>query len=138
MAEIIVPELAESITEGTVSRWLKQPGEAVERGEFIVELETDKVNVEIISEEAGTVQELLAEEGDTVEVGQVIAIVGEGSGAPAASAPEAEAQPVKENVPAAAEATATTTTTTDDRTLASPAARKLAREKGIDLSLIHI
>ncbi|MDS9471225.1 2-oxoglutarate dehydrogenase complex dihydrolipoyllysine-residue succinyltransferase [Sporosarcina pasteurii] len=137
MAEIIVPELAESITEGTVSRWLKQPGEAVERGEFIVELETDKVNVEIISEEAGTVQELLAEEGDTVEVGQVIAIVGEGSGAPAASAPEAEAQPVKENVPAAAEATATTTTTTDDRTLASPAARKLAREKGIDLAAIN-
>ena len=85
MAEIIVPELAESITEGTISRWIKQPGENVERGEFIVELETDKVNVEIISEEAGIVQEHLAAEGDTVEVGQVIAIVGEGSGAPAAS-----------------------------------------------------
>ncbi|WP_075527836.1 2-oxoglutarate dehydrogenase complex dihydrolipoyllysine-residue succinyltransferase [Sporosarcina ureilytica] len=133
MAEIIVPELAESITEGTVSRWLKQPGEAVERGEFIVELETDKVNVEIISEEAGTVQELLAEEGDTVEVGQVIAIVGEGSGAPAASAPKAEAQPTKEDAPAPAEATATA----DERTLASPAARKLAREKGIDLAAIN-
>ena len=81
MAEIIVPELAESITEGTISQWLKQPGETVERGEFIVELETDKVNVEIISEEAGVVQEHLAAEGDTVEVGQVIAIVGAGSGA---------------------------------------------------------
>ena len=45
MAEIIVPELAESITEGTISQWLKKPGETVERGEFIVELETDKVNV---------------------------------------------------------------------------------------------
>ena len=88
MAEIIVPELAESITEGTISQWLKQPGESVERGEFIVELETDKVNVEIISEEAGIVQEHLAAEGDTVEVGQVIAIVGEGSGTPAASAPQ--------------------------------------------------
>ena len=95
MAEIIVPELAESITEGTISQWLKQPGESVERGEFIVELETDKVNVEIISEEAGVVQEHLAAEGDTVEVGQVIAIVGEGSGSPAASAPKAEEAPAK-------------------------------------------
>ena len=92
MAEIIVPELAESITEGTIAQWLKQPGDTVEKGEFIVELETDKVNVEIISEEAGIVQEHLAEEGDTVQVGQVIAIVGAGSGAPAAapSAPKAE------------------------------------------------
>ena len=93
MAEIIVPELAESITEGTIAQWLKQPGETVEKGEFIVELETDKVNVEVISEEAGVVQEHLAAEGDTVEVGQVIAIVGAGSGAPAAApaAPAAEA-----------------------------------------------
>ncbi len=71
-------------------------------------LETDKVNVEIISEEAGVVQEHLAAEGDTVEVGQVIAIVGEGSGAPAAAAtpaPKAEAAPVAkvEETPAAVE-----------------------------------
>src|SRR3954447_221338 len=87
VAEIRVPELAESITEGTVAQWLKQPGDNVEKGEFIVELETDKVNVEIISEEAGIVQEHLAGEGDTVQVGQVIAIVGSGSGAPAVAAP---------------------------------------------------
>ena len=94
MAEIIVPELAESITEGTIAQWLKQPGDTVEKGEFIVELETDKVNVEVISEEAGVVSELLAAEGDTVQVGQVIAVVGAGSGAaatPAApKAPEAQ------------------------------------------------
>ena len=134
MAEIIVPELAESITEGTISRWNKQPGENVERGEFIVELETDKVNVEIISEEAGIVQEHLAAEGDTVEVGQVIAIVGEGSGAPAAPAPKAETASTEkvEEAPAAVEASGV-----EDRTLASPAARKLAREKGIDLAAIN-
>ena len=86
MAEIIVPELAESITEGTIAQWLKQPGETVEKGEFIVELETDKVNVEVISEEAGVVKEILAAEGDTVQVGQVIAIVGAGSGAAPAPA----------------------------------------------------
>lgn len=133
MADIIVPELAESITEGTIASWLKQPGDTVERGEFIVELETDKVNVEIISEEAGVVQELLFEEGDTVEVGQVIARVGEGGAAPA---PKAEAaaeskEETKEEAPAVEE------TSAEERTLASPAARKLAREKGIDLAAVN-
>ncbi|MFC7783781.1 2-oxoglutarate dehydrogenase complex dihydrolipoyllysine-residue succinyltransferase [Rossellomorea sp. GCM10028870] len=132
MAEIKVPELAESITEGTIAQWLKQPGDYVEKGEYIVELETDKVNVEVISEEAGTIQELKADEGDTVEVGQVIAIVGAGGEAPAtpetqenASAPKQEEKktevaPAKEDK--------------KNRPIASPAARKLAREKGIDLS----
>ncbi|MDV6377112.1 2-oxoglutarate dehydrogenase complex dihydrolipoyllysine-residue succinyltransferase [Sporosarcina sp. GW1-11] len=133
MAEIRVPELAESITEGTIAKWLKQPGENVDKGEFIVELETDKVNVEVISEEAGVLSELLAAEGDTVEVGQVIAIVGEGSGAPAQQAPQAA--PAQEAAPAAAPAAAAVEeTTTADRTIASPAARKLAREKGINLA----
>ncbi|PUB13940.1 2-oxoglutarate dehydrogenase complex dihydrolipoyllysine-residue succinyltransferase [Paenisporosarcina sp. OV554] len=147
MAEIKVPELAESITEGTIAQWLKQVGDSVEKGEFIVELETDKVNVEVISEEAGVVQELLFAEGDTVEVGQVIAVVGEGSGSgdttknPVEADPaEADApvksveQPKAEKVapaPAAKEETSST-----DRTIASPAARKLAREKGIDLNAV--
>jgi 2-oxoglutarate dehydrogenase E2 component (dihydrolipoamide succinyltransferase) len=133
VAEIRVPELAESITEGTIAQWLKQPGETVEKGEFIVELETDKVNVEVISEEAGVVQEHLAAAGDTVEVGQVIAIVGAGSGAPAA-APAASAAPAPqaEVAPAPVEEDASAT----DRTIASPAARKLAREKGIDLAAV--
>ncbi len=138
MAEIIVPELAESITEGTIAKWLKQPGDNVDKGEFIVELETDKVNVEVISEEAGILSELLFAEGDTVEVGQVIAIVGEGSGAPAqAPATEAAAPaPVaKEETPAPAVAAAEETSSAD-RTIASPAARKMAREKGIDLASV--
>ncbi|MCG3088806.1 2-oxoglutarate dehydrogenase complex dihydrolipoyllysine-residue succinyltransferase [Sporosarcina cyprini] len=141
MAEIRVPELAESITEGTIAKWLKQPGESVEQGEFIVELETDKVNVEVISEEAGVIQELLAAEGDTVEVGQVIAIVGAGSGAPAQSAPapKAEEAPAVKEAPAetpAPAAAAATEESSSDRTIASPAARKLAREKGIDLASV--
>ncbi|AQU79428.1 dihydrolipoamide succinyltransferase [Planococcus faecalis] len=143
MAEIKVPELAESITEGTIAQWLKQPGESVEKGEFIVELETDKVNVEVISEEAGVVQELLAQEGDTVEVGQVIAIVGEGSGEAAKpkteEAPKSE-EPAKTVAPATQEPVekdpAAEEQSSSDRTIASPAARKLAREKGIDLAAI--
>ncbi len=149
MAEIKVPELAESITEGTIAQWLKQPGDTVEKGEFIVELETDKVNVEVISEEAGVVQELLFAEGDTVEVGQVIAVVGEGSGSGSSTNNPVEADPaesdtpitketdessskeVVKTVPAAKEEVSST-----DRTIASPAARKLAREKGIDLQSV--
>ncbi|MDN7241019.1 2-oxoglutarate dehydrogenase complex dihydrolipoyllysine-residue succinyltransferase [Planococcus sp. N028] len=142
MAEIKVPELAESITEGTIAQWLKQPGETVEKGEFIVELETDKVNVEVISEEAGVVQEHLAQEGETVEVGQVIAIVGAASGAgeSSAPAPKAEEPSAKAEAPATMEPVAKDPAaeeqTSSDRTIASPAARKLAREKGIDLAAI--
>lgn len=148
MAEIKVPELAESITEGTIAQWLKQPGDTVEKGEFIVELETDKVNVEVISEEAGVVQELMAAEGDTVEVGQVIAIVGEGSGEAAASEPAEQKEeetkstgvPAETSAPATQEAVeeapAAEEQSSSDRTIASPAARKLAREKGIDLASI--
>ena len=135
MADIIVPELAESITEGTIAQWLKQPGDTVEKGEFIVELETDKVNVEVISEEAGVVSELLAAEGDTVQVGQVIAVVGAGSGSTASAptaAPEAKEETKAPEAPKAAPV-AEETSSEQDRTIASPAARKLAREKGINL-----
>lgn len=135
MAEIKVPELAESITEGTIAQWLKKPGDHVEKGEYIVELETDKVNIEVISEEAGVVQELKASEGDTVQVGDVIAVV-EAGAASGAQQTSSEEQKVAEEEQAPAQP-ATEETTKDqgkDRPIASPAARKLAREKGIDLN----
>jgi 2-oxoglutarate dehydrogenase E2 component (dihydrolipoamide succinyltransferase) len=139
VAEIIVPELAESITEGTIAQWLKQPGDTIEKGEFIVELETDKVNVEVISEEAGVVSELLFAEGDTVQVGEVIAKVGAGSSSQASAPTPVEKAPEVEKAveaPKAAAPVAVEATTEQDRTIASPAARKLAREKGINLSEI--
>ncbi|MGN7477426.1 2-oxoglutarate dehydrogenase complex dihydrolipoyllysine-residue succinyltransferase [Solibacillus silvestris] len=138
MAEIKVPELAESITEGTIAQWVKKVGDRVEKGEFIVELETDKVNAEIISEEAGVLTQILAEEGDTVLVGQVIAVVEAGEGAapaPAAPAKEEAAAPAQE-APKAAPAPVAVEETSGERVIASPAARKLAREKGIDLAAI--
>ncbi|OIK05966.1 2-oxoglutarate dehydrogenase complex dihydrolipoyllysine-residue succinyltransferase [Bacillus sp. MUM 13] len=144
MAEVKVPELAESITEGSIAQWLKQPGDTVEKGDYILELETDKVNVEIISDYSGTLKELLAEEGDTVQVGQAIAVVDEsGSKAAPAEAPAETAAPVSTEAPKAAEAKTEPITTEPkeetkqdpaQRTIASPAARKLAREKGINLS----
>lgn len=142
VADIIVPELAESITEGEIVRWVKQVGDHVDKGEFIVELETDKVNAEIISEEAGVLTEILAQEGDVVEVGAVIAKVEAGG---AAAAPTPKEEPKQEEAPKAEEpkqeapqaaAPVVEETTSNDRVIASPAARKLAREKGINLSEI--
>ncbi|WP_107942782.1 2-oxoglutarate dehydrogenase complex dihydrolipoyllysine-residue succinyltransferase [Metasolibacillus fluoroglycofenilyticus] len=140
MAEIKVPELAESITEGTIAQWVKKVGDQVEKGEFIVELETDKVNAEIISEEAGVLTQILAAEGDTVLVGQVIAVVEAGEGAAPAPATEeaapAQAAPAQEVPKAPAAPAPVAETTSNERVVASPAARKLAREKGIDLAAV--
>ncbi|MEX3623255.1 2-oxoglutarate dehydrogenase complex dihydrolipoyllysine-residue succinyltransferase [Viridibacillus arvi] len=140
MAEIIVPELAESITEGTIAQWVKKPGDKVEKGEFIVELETDKVNAEIISEEAGILKEILAEEGDTVLVGAVIAIVEAGDAAatpaPTPAVEEAAPAPAVEAPKAAPAPVVVEEASSTERVIASPAARKLAREKGIDLASV--
>lgn len=142
--EIKVPELAESITEGTVASWLKQPGDHVEKGEAIVELETDKVNIEVPSDEAGTLTEVMAAEGDTVRVGETIAVISAGGEAPASKPAVAETaqEPSKEAPKAEAKTeqpvavAATESTSVADRPIASPAARKLAREKGIDLAQV--
>lgn len=144
MAEIKVPELAESITEGTIAQWLKKPGDYVEKGESICELETDKVNVEIMAEESGVLQQLLANEGDTVAVGQAIAIIGEGTAAASAAAPQAAPKSVEETetvMPAdraeqQAPQPAAVAQAPGQRPVASPAARKMAREKGIDLTQV--
>ncbi|GIN70163.1 dihydrolipoyllysine-residue succinyltransferase component of 2-oxoglutarate dehydrogenase complex [Bacillus sp. J14TS2] len=138
MAEIKVPELADSITEGTIAQWLKQPGDHVDKGEYIVELETDKVNLEVISEEEGTLQELKAAEGDTVQVGEVIAIVGAGESKADNKDTSANEKP-EEKVTEEQTPEATPEKETEEkkeRTIASPAARKLAREKGIDLTQV--
>lgn len=150
MAEIKVPELAESITEGTIAKWLKNTGEQVEKGEYLVELETDKVNIEIISDFSGTLTEQKFSEGDTVRVGETIAVVEEGVGqaAPAAVSEQAPQPPaaVRTEVPPAPPNNTGSVETagiqqdrkeeSGKRPIASPAARKLAREKGINLQEI--
>ncbi len=150
MAEVKIPELAESITEGTIATWLKGVGDSVEKGENILELETDKVNVEVISEEAGVITELKAEEGDTVEVGQVVALVDEsGEAAPAEEKkeddPAESGNDEKEESPKEQPKQESKDESKDDETsdessgriVASPAARKLAREKGLSLEEIN-
>ncbi|MFP3712551.1 2-oxoglutarate dehydrogenase, E2 component, dihydrolipoamide succinyltransferase [Puerhibacterium sp. TATVAM-FAB25] len=91
--EVTLPALGESVTEGTVTRWLKQVGDTVEVDEALLEVSTDKVDTEIPSPVAGTVQQILVDEDDTVEVGAVLAIVGSGAAAPAEAAPAPTEQP---------------------------------------------
>ncbi|GGA37025.1 dihydrolipoyllysine-residue succinyltransferase component of 2-oxoglutarate dehydrogenase complex [Kroppenstedtia guangzhouensis] len=142
MHEVKVPELAESITEGTISDWLVSEGDQVNEGDVLLELETDKVNVEIHAEHSGMLQNIRKKAGDTVEVGEVIAQIGEG-GAKAPQAPQApapqpeqkEAAPLKQETPAAE--SVEEAADGDGDITASPAARKLAREKGIDLRRVR-
>src|SRR5204862_8163128 len=82
--EITVPTLGESVTEATVAKWLKQPGDAIERDEPVVELETDKVTLEVPAPAAGTLREIRAGEGTNVPVGAVLGIIADGA---AGSAP---------------------------------------------------
>lgn len=105
---VVLPALGESVTEGTVTRWLKKVGDTVAIDEPLVEVSTDKVDTEIPSPVAGTIEQILVQEDETVQVGAVLAIIGSGSGAPAAPAapasePVVEA-PVAEPTPAPAPA----------------------------------
>src|SRR6187549_1879536 len=90
--EVVMPQMGESITEGTVSKWLKQVGDTIEKDEAILEISTDKVDAEVPSPGAGTLLEIRHQEGETVEVGTVLAMIGaEGevsSPKPQASTPE--------------------------------------------------
>ena len=101
--EIVLPSLGESITEGTVTRWLKNVGDTVEVDEPLLEVSTDKVDTEVPSPIAGVLQEIVVQEDDTVEVGGVLARVGSGA-APAAEPAQPEATPAQEAAPAQSEA----------------------------------
>jgi 2-oxoglutarate dehydrogenase E2 component (dihydrolipoamide succinyltransferase) len=102
-AEIHVPELGESVADATVGRWLKQEGEAVKSGDPLVELETDKINFEVEAEQDGVLQSISKDEGETVNVGEVIGTIGEGGEAGDGAAPEPQAEEEQEEQPQAEE-----------------------------------
>jgi pyruvate dehydrogenase E2 component (dihydrolipoamide acetyltransferase) len=170
MAEVTMPRLSDTMSEGSVGRWLKKPGDTVENGDIIAEIETDKATMELQAFESGTLQKILVPEGQTVPIGEVIAIIGDGA-APAEEAPApSEAAPPAQQEPSGAEQTeeggdqAVARTTAEakaevqqapaapatgkpsaptngqeagERIKASPLARKLAAERGIDLSQVQ-
>ena len=150
MTDVVMPQMGESIVEGTLTKWLKKAGDHVERDEPLFEISTDKVDTEIPSPAAGTLSEVLVEEGKTVGIATVVARIDEGGGAapaaaqpaapaePAAAAPEPKPQPetaapppppVEETVPTVAEPAEPTGPL-------SPLVRRMAREYSIDLNKV--
>src|SRR6266851_2589219 len=103
MTDVVMPQMGESIVEGTLTKWLKKPGEHVERDEPLFEISTDKVDTEIPSPAAGTLAEVLVEEGKTVGINTVVARISDGAAAPAAPAKPEQAAPAETAKPAAAE-----------------------------------
>ncbi|MBN9452346.1 MAG: 2-oxoglutarate dehydrogenase complex dihydrolipoyllysine-residue succinyltransferase [Bosea sp.] len=128
--EIRVPTLGESVSEATIGKWFKKPGEAVKADEPLVELETDKVTLEVNAPAAGVLGEIVAKEGETVGVSALLGTIAEG-GAAAAPAPKAEAKPVAA-APAAEAPKAAATKAADS----GPAVSRLAAESGVDPSKV--
>ncbi len=130
MADIRVPTLGESVTEATVGKWFKQPGDAVAVDEPLVELETDKVTLEVPAPAAGVLSEIAAKTGDTVGVAALLGQITDGAGAPAKAAPAA-AKPPEAPKPASAPAPAASSMPLP------PSVRKMAAESGIDAAKVQ-
>ena len=148
MADITLPQLGETVTEGTITRWFKKVGDTVAADEPLFEVSTDKVDTEVPSPVAGTLTEIRVNEGDTVPVGTVIAVVGAASGAaqPQVSAPKPApvaqpatapvAQPAPAPVAAVATATRTAIAPSVSNKLLSPVVRRLVADHGIDVNAL--
>jgi 2-oxoglutarate dehydrogenase E2 component (dihydrolipoamide succinyltransferase) len=143
MAEIRVPALGESVTEATIGKWFKKPGEAVAVDEPLVELETDKVTIEVPAPAAGVLADIAAKDGDTVAIGAVLGQIKEGAGAAGgaavksapAAAPSALPPSPPQSAPATAPKPAPATAKPSDVPLA-PSVRKLAAESGVDAASV--
>jgi pyruvate dehydrogenase E2 component (dihydrolipoamide acetyltransferase) len=123
--EVVMPEMGESIAEGTITKWLVKTGDKVEKDQPLFEISTDKVDAEIPSPAAGVLLEIKADEGATVPVGEVVAIVGE-EGEEPGEAPAERKEPEAEERPADLEERV--------RRYSSPLVRRMAKEEGVDLS----
>ena len=154
---VTMPQLGETVTEGTILSWVKQPGDTIEEDERLLEISTDKVDTEVPSPASGVIQEILVPEGETVAVGTALAVIGaDGEAAPAAPQPAeepatvaaVEAQPAAPPEPAVAVAAAEPVAPAVEpavlqpsaeeprRGILSPVVRKLASEHGLDLSAV--
>jgi 2-oxoglutarate dehydrogenase E2 component (dihydrolipoamide succinyltransferase) len=148
MIDVVMPQMGESIVEGTITKWLKQVGDKVEKDEALFEISTDKVDSEVPAEHAGILKEILAEEGTVVAISTVVARLEAAEGSspePAQGKPEAKAEaaaPAKEapapakEAPAAAQAPAPAPPASNASVRSSPLVKRIAREQSIDLSQV--
>jgi pyruvate dehydrogenase E2 component (dihydrolipoamide acetyltransferase) len=158
MSEVSMPRLSDTMEEGTITRWLKQPGDAIKKGDILAEVETDKANMEVESFDAGILEQIIVKEGQTVPIGQTIAVVGSGKNVqqatPAATAAKSEAvngqAAAAHEAPVIASPRAQRSSSVASNTVmqasadvsegaavkASPLARRIAEEHSIDLHQI--
>ncbi|HUZ03863.1 MAG TPA: 2-oxoglutarate dehydrogenase, E2 component, dihydrolipoamide succinyltransferase, partial [Acidobacteriaceae bacterium] len=137
---VVMPQMGESIFEGTITKWLKKPGDTVQRDEPLFEISTDKVDAEIPSPAAGVLTEIKAAEGTTVQINTVVAVIGGIAGGSISAAPAAAPAATKSATPApiaaAASVPASDAGTTAERVHSSPLVRRIARDNNLDLSKI--
>src|SRR5437868_7078034 len=149
--DVVMPQMGVSVSEGTITKWLKEQGEEVEADEPLLEISTDKVDTEVPSPGSGILTEILVQEGQTVDVGTKLAVIG-GDGGGAAEPAQEEAPPEPATGEAAAEAEAPSTAETpaptaqpepaaaaqtNGKTFVSPVVAKIASEHGVDPSQVH-
>lgn len=141
--EVTMPALGESVDSGTVVRWLKEVGDEVEADEPLLEVSTDKVDTEVPSPIAGTLQKILVQEDEEAEVGAAIAVIGSGAPSDASPAPaapaassEAPAPKAEESSAPAASASQTVSSSNNSQAYVTPIVRKLAADNGIDLASV--
>jgi len=136
--DVTMPQMGESITEGTITKWLKQVGDKVERDEPLFEISTDKVDAEIPSPAAGTLTAIKAEAGQTVAINTVVAVIGGGAAQASGGAKPAAAAPAAApmSAPAAPAAPAQSAASVGERLRSSPLVRKIAKEHQVDLAQV--
>lgn len=132
--EIKAPALPESVPDGTIATWYKKAGESVSRDELLVDIETDKVVIEVVSPTDGVLKEILKDSGDTIVSNESIGVIEAGASAPAPT-PAAEATTTV--APAASTAGSAPQSASEEATMLSPAARKLAEENNVDIDSLH-
>jgi len=144
--DVVMPQMGVSVSEGTITKWLKQEGEQIEADEPLLEISTDKVDTEVPSPASGTVTQILAQEGETVAVGTTIAVIG-GSGAPPAAAPAAPepaapaaapaAPAVQAEAPAPSEPAPAAEHFGNGKAFVSPVVARIASEHGVDPAAVE-
>jgi pyruvate dehydrogenase E2 component (dihydrolipoamide acetyltransferase) len=134
LTDVVMPQMGESIFEGTITKWLKKPGDAVQQDEPLFEISTDKVDAEIPSPAAGILSEIKVQAGTTVQINAVVAVINAGGTAVPAAKPVAQpAPPPAVDAPAAEEEAETETVEHGERVRSSPLVRRIAKENNLDL-----
>ena len=137
MADVTLPSLGESVTEGIITRWMKNVGDVVERDEPLFEISTDKVDSELPSPAAGVLLKILANEGDTVGVGAVVAVIGELDGATSAPAADGPASTPIQAAVVSPSSPARTSTSSERGLVVSPVVRRILVEGGVDARAVQ-